>query len=107
MTNLNFEYQIYPTIKQQNIMWQWLDLSQKVYTFALGECKHWIKRGLITVGQILTQSVEEKKIRVVEEAVARLCQQIRNLKGKPTNPKHYAIASLLGKCQSSRINIIR
>jgi putative transposase len=41
--NLTYEYRIYPDAQQTELMTQWLETCRKVYNYALGERRDWIK----------------------------------------------------------------
>lgn len=43
MINLTYEYRIYPDVQQAQLMTQWLETCRKVYNYALGERRDWIK----------------------------------------------------------------
>jgi len=42
MLIMNYTYRIYPTESQEQDLLEWLEISRKVYNYALGEIKDWI-----------------------------------------------------------------
>ena len=39
---MNYRYRIYPDARQEQMMLDWLEISRKVYNYALGEIKDWV-----------------------------------------------------------------
>ncbi len=39
---INYRYRIYPDVRQEQMMLEWLEISRKVYNYALREIKDWV-----------------------------------------------------------------
>jgi hypothetical protein len=76
MINLTYEYRIYPNVQQAELMTQWLETCRKVYNYALGERRDWIKSSKCDINAC---SLHSEYIIAVDAPKPTYYQQKRNL----------------------------
>jgi putative transposase len=76
MINLTYEYRIYPDVQQTELMTQWMETCRKVYNYALGERRDWIKSRKCDINAC---SLRGEYIIAVDAPKPTYYQQKRNL----------------------------
>jgi putative transposase len=76
MITLTYEYRIYPDVQQAQLMTQWLETCRKVYNYALGERRDWIKSRKCDINAC---SLHSEYIIAVDAPNPTYYQQKRNL----------------------------
>ena len=96
MVTLNYSYRIYPDFEQQKRWDEWLEISRRVYNYALGQLKDWLNSRKST---LFACSIRQEYIIPAEEPFPSYHAQQNALpKAKKENPSLKDMPSQTWQC---------